>query len=80
MRFVVIALALAACTPREPQKPKPLVSPIVHRDKKLPGPNPVDPMPVQPQGKVADPPTDAPKVPPLNPGANGDQPAAEPDK
>jgi hypothetical protein len=79
MKAIVAVLALAACTPREPQKPKPIVTPIVHREKP-PGPNPVDPMPVQPQGKLADPPTDAPNIPPLNPGTNGDQPAAEPPK
>jgi len=80
MKVIVIALAVAACTPREPQKPKPIVSPIVHRDKQLPGPNPVDPVPIQPQGKLADPPTDAPQIPPLNPGTSGDQPAGEPPK
>lgn len=80
MKALVAVVVLAACHEQEPQKPKPLVSPIVHRDKKLPGPNPVDPVPVQPQGKLADPPTSQPKIPPLNPGANGDQPAAEPPK
>jgi len=76
--FAVFALAVAC---GGDQQRKQVVTPITHREVRPMAPRP-EPVPTRAssQGAVADPPTKAPEVPPLNPGTNGASPASEPDK
>jgi len=70
--LAVIALA-TSCNPQRKQTPTtPIIPAITRREVKplAPRPEPV-PLGAQTQGKLADPPTETPKIPPMNPGTNG---------